>query len=115
MISLIIVNLYCLSMIGRIEKQSYIANVSAYCPCKSCCGPKAKGISASGKGVSKGMIAAPRNVPFGTRIYIPGYGEGTVEDRGGAIKGNKLDVYFPTHKEALKWGRKRIKVRSSLK
>jgi len=42
--------------------------------------------------------------PFGTRLRIPGYGVATVEDRGGAIKGQRLDVLFQTHEEALAWG-----------
>ncbi|MDD4026355.1 MAG: 3D domain-containing protein, partial [Kiritimatiellae bacterium] len=59
-----------------------------------------------------GTIAADTAVlPFGTIIYVPGYGYGRVEDRGGAIKGNKLDLWFPSHDAAKRWGRKRVKVR----
>ena len=48
---------------------------------------------------------------FDTRMYVPGYGWGVVEDRGGAIKGsNRLDLYFNSHGKALKWGRKTKKV-----
>lgn len=44
-----------------------------------------------------------------TRIYIPGYGWGRVEDKGSAIKGeNRLDLYFDSHQEALRWGRKNV-------
>jgi len=59
-----------------------------------------------------GTIAADtRYYPFGTRLYIPGYGYGVVEDRGGAIKGKyRLDAFFNSHKKALNWGRKRIDV-----
>ncbi len=59
-----------------------------------------------------GTIAADtRYNPFGTRMYIPGYGYGVVEDRGGAIKGAKrLDLYYDSHNEALQWGRKKVKV-----
>ena len=92
--------------------------VTAYCPCKKCCGPKASGITASGKHVSYNngrFVAADTKVlPFGTKVIIPGYGatESPVEviDRGGAIKGNKLDVFFASHEQARKWGRKRIPV-----
>ncbi len=57
------------------------------------------------------LAADTRYYPFGTRIYIPGYGYGVVEDRGGAIKGkNRLDAYYNSHKRALKWGRQKIKV-----
>jgi 3D (Asp-Asp-Asp) domain-containing protein len=90
--------------------------VTAYCPCTKCCGSKAQGITASGKDVSYNegrVVAADRSVPFGTRLIIPGYHAGQaveVIDRGGAIKGNKLDVYFPTHQEALEWGRQNVLV-----
>ena len=45
-------------------------------------------------------------------MHIPGYGWGRVEDIGGAIKGKHIDLYFPSHKKALKWGRdwKQVKV-----
>ena len=60
-----------------------------------------------------GTVAADtRHYPFGTRMVIPGYGIGRVEDRGAAIKGqNRLDVYFDSHAEALRWGRRQVYVR----
>jgi 3D (Asp-Asp-Asp) domain-containing protein len=45
-------------------------------------------------------------------MIIPGYGKGVVEDIGGAIKGpNRLDLYFSTRKNALKWGKQTVKVK----
>lgn len=88
--------------------------VTAYCPCKKCCGEFADGITASGLDVKDfyGLIvAAPAEYPFGTLMEIPGYGNATVQDRGGVIKGNKLDVFFRTHQEALNWGRQILKVK----
>ena len=60
-----------------------------------------------------GTIAADtKYYPFGTRMYIPGYGYGMVEDRGSAIKGNdRLDAYYDSHQKALDWGRRKVKVR----
>lgn len=57
-----------------------------------------------------GTIAADTKFyPFGTRMYVPGYGWGLVEDRGGAIKGpNRIDLYFDSHTDALEWGRRKI-------
>lgn len=79
--------------------------LTAYCPCEKCCG-KTDGITASGiKAVEGVTIAADTNVlPFGTQVIIDDniY---TVQDRGGAIKGNRIDVYFDTHKKALEFGR----------
>jgi len=59
-----------------------------------------------------GTIAADtRYYPFGTRMYVPGYGYGVVEDRGGAIKGPKrLDLFFSSHSDALQWGRQHVNV-----
>ena len=89
--------------------------VTAYCPCTKCCGENARGLTASGHDVSYNnsrFVAADSNLPFGTKLVIPGYAGGAVEviDRGGAIKGNKLDVFFATHEEALQWGRQFIEV-----
>ena len=84
--------------------------VTAYCPCARCCGQWADGITASGRPVSANgghFVAAPRGYAFGTRIVIPGYGGSQpvpVFDRGGAIRGSRLDVFFPTHQQALAWG-----------
>jgi 3D (Asp-Asp-Asp) domain-containing protein len=101
---------------GTVHIRVIRMEVTAYCPCKICCGPKAQGITASGKRVdyNHGMfVAADTNVlPFGTKLLIPGYSGAPVEviDRGGAIKGNKLDVFFPTHQQALEWGRRFVMV-----
>ena len=80
--------------------------VTAYCSGPCCCGEYADGITASGHKIKPGdkFIAAPKSIPFGTWINIEGYGYAEVLDRGGAIKGNRLDVYFDTHQEALNWG-----------
>jgi 3D (Asp-Asp-Asp) domain-containing protein len=87
--------------------------VTAYCPCDKCCGKYGWGYTtASGYKIQKGdrFVAAPKAYAFGTVMQIKGYGIVRVEDRGGAIKGNKLDVYFDTHQEALEWGVKKMKV-----
>lgn len=52
----------------------------------------------------------PRVIPLGTKLYIEGYGLAIAEDTGGAIKGNKIDVYFNTYGEMMNWGRKRVNV-----
>ena len=94
-----------------------LMEVTAYCPCKKCCGKNARGVTASGFHVSHNdglFVAADTTLlPFHTKLLIPGYGDGKavpVLDRGGAIKGNRLDVFFPTHEQALKWGRRRVEV-----
>lgn len=79
--------------------------ITAYCPCQKCCG-KTDGITASGvKAVQGVTIATDKSIPFGTKIYIDGIGERIVQDRGGAIKGNRIDLYFSDHQSALNFGR----------
>ena len=75
--------------------------------------PKKVGITASGTKAKPGTIAADTDhYPFGTIMYVPGYGYGRVEDRGGAVKGpDKIDVYMKSRKAAMKWGRQRLRVR----
>ncbi len=84
---------------------------TAYCPCAKCCGPTAVGMTSTGLPATKGVIAVdPRVIPLGTRVYVDGYGEAVAADVGSAIKGNKIDVCFDTHEEALAWGVKKNKV-----
>jgi len=91
-----------------------IMRVTAYCSCEKCCGKYADGITASGHRISLGdkFIAAPKGFDFNTKIDVPGYSNEPVPvlDRGGAIKGDRLDVYFDTHQEALNWGVKYLEV-----
>lgn len=83
--------------------------VYAYGPLKG--KRKRVGITADGTKAKKGTIAADtRKYPFGTKMYVPGYGWGEVHDVGSAIKGNHIDVFFPSHKDAINWGRKYLDV-----
>ena len=91
--------------------------VTAYSPDWRSCGDSADGITATLHHVStngaKLVAADPRLLAYGSLLTIPGYDAGRVVpvlDCGGAIKGNRLDVLFPTHEEARKWGVRKIKV-----
>jgi len=97
------------------EWQSIQMRVTAYCPCPKCCGEYSDGVTARGYKIRPGdtFVAADRRYSFGTEMLIPGYSNGRavkVLDRGGAIKGNRLDVFFATHQEALEWGVKYLEV-----
>ena len=77
--------------------------ITAYCPCSKCCG-KTTGRTASGTKATAGRtVAASSNFAFGTKLNIGGHIY-TVEDRGGAVNGNKIDIFVNTHAEALQWG-----------
>ena len=80
-----------------------IYKITAYCPCSKCCG-KSNGITASGTKAKAGRtVAASSKFAMGTKLNINGHIY-TVEDRGGAINGNKIDIFVNTHAEALAWG-----------
>ena len=73
--------------------------------------PGCTGITYTGTKASRGTIAVdPKVIPFGTKLYIPGYGYGVAADTGGAIKGNKIDLCYETRAEALNWSIKNITV-----
>ncbi len=86
-----------------------VFKITAYCSCAKCCG-KTNGITAMGTHATAGRtVAASSQFAFGTKLNINGHVY-TVEDRGGAIQGNKIDVYMNTHAEALAWGVKYLTV-----
>ena len=86
--------------------------ITAYCTCRICCGVySGRNRTASGTvPTSNHTIAVDTSViPFGTKVVINGQVY-VAEDRGGAIKGNRIDMFFMTHKEALRWGRRTMEV-----
>jgi len=84
---------------------------TAYCPCASCCAPYDDGITAMGTEVTEGRtIAGPPEWPLGTEVYIEGRGVYTVEDRGAAIQGNRIDIYMDCHDDALRFGRRNKRI-----
>lgn len=83
---------------------------TGYCPCAKCCG-KSNGITASGTvAAANHTIAADTSVlPFGTQVVINGQVY-TVEDRGSAIRGGRIDIFFASHQEALNYGKRYVNV-----
>lgn len=67
--------------------------------------------TATGKWPQRGTIAVdPKVIPLGSKLYIDGYGFGVAQDIGSAIKGEHLDLFMDSEKEALKWGSKTVRV-----
>ena len=80
-----------------------VFKLTAYCACGKCC-RKSNGITASGAKAVEGVtVAADTRFPFGTKLIIGGH-EYTVQDRGGSVKGNKIDVFFSSHQSAINFG-----------
>lgn len=91
--------------------EAFTINASAYTAAADECG-KSDGITASGLKVEENRtLACPPALPFGTKIAIEGMGEYRCEDRGGAIKGNKIDIYMETKAEAFAFGRRNLTAR----
>jgi 3D (Asp-Asp-Asp) domain-containing protein len=92
-------------LVGVIEKPTETYSATAY---------SLRGRTASGQYVSRGLIAAdPRHLPLGTRVRLdagPWSGEYLVADTGGAIKGRKIDIWTPSTREALQFGRRNVKL-----
>ena len=87
-----------------------IVVATAYCACPICCAPYVDGITAMGTTPREGhTIAGPPHWPIGTEVLIDGE-RYVVEDRGGAIKGDRIDIYFEDHQDALRFGRREIEV-----
>ncbi len=91
--------------------------VTAYSPDARSCDESADGYTATNHSVwtnAMRLVAADtRLLPFGSLVSVPGYADGDVVpvmDRGGAIKGKRLDVLYPTHEVARKWGVRRVPV-----
>lgn len=96
------------------EVMTYIGTfqATAYCSCEKCCGKWSGGPTASGTMPVQGRtIASDWDVlPAGTEIYIDGLGWRTVEDTGGAIQGQDIDIYMDSHEAALAWGVQEVDV-----
>ena len=91
--------------------EAFEVKATAYCPCQKCCGAYANGLTHTGLPAKQGVIAVdPNLIPLGTRVYVDGYGYATAADTGGAIRGNRIDVCYDTHEDALRWGVRQVKV-----
>ena len=97
-------------------KQAEVRTMSAtaYCSCAKCCG-KSNGVTSSGRIASSWhTLAAGSGLPIGTVVYIPAFADKpnggwfVVEDRGGAISNNKIDVFMGSHSEAIQFGRRSL-------
>ena len=69
------------------------------------------GKTATGMPVGRGVVAVdPSVIPLGSKLYIPGYGNGVAADIGGGIRGNIIDLWYPTYAECAAWGRRTVTI-----
>ncbi|MFC5735631.1 LysM peptidoglycan-binding and 3D domain-containing protein [Cytobacillus gottheilii] len=88
-----------------VEATAYTAS------CNGCSGTTATGINLKQNPNQKVIAVDPSVIPLGSRVFVEGYGEAIAGDTGGAIKGNKIDVFMPEKQDALNWGRKTVNVK----
>ena len=106
------------------NEREILARVTAYCPCRRCCGPFANGRTSTGTNAWKrGAASDPLALPYGTEVDVPGYGTTVIDDTGIAMRRSwrgsgtvHIDVRFQYHWQARRWGTRllRVKVRDPL-
>ncbi|WP_059170720.1 LysM peptidoglycan-binding and 3D domain-containing protein [Bacillus sp. FJAT-27445] len=88
-----------------------VVTATAYtASCEGCIGITATGIDLKNNPGAKVIAVDPSVIPLGSKVHVEGYGTAVAGDTGGAIEGNKIDVFIPSKDAALKWGRKSVKV-----
>ncbi|MGD6968931.1 DUF348 domain-containing protein [Rossellomorea vietnamensis] len=92
-------------------KEFYVSSTAYTGSCNGCSGVTATGINLRANPGVKVIAVDPSIIPLGTKVYVDGYGYAVAADTGGAIKGNKIDVFFPSKSEAYRWGRKQVKIK----
>lgn len=113
----VVMTIFLLSMIIVNSLHAEVFTATAYCSCKKCCDKDSSsrwyGITASGRRARWGTVAVDRRViAMGSRLRIEGFPKTIfrADDVGGAIKGKHIDLWFPSHREALKFGRQKLVV-----
>lgn len=90
----------------------FYVNTTAYTAyCNGCSGVTATGFDLRANPNAKIIAVDPRVIPLGTKVYVEGYGYAVASDTGGAIKGHKIDVFFPSKAEAFRWGVRKVKIK----
>ncbi|MGG1674573.1 LysM peptidoglycan-binding domain-containing protein [Neobacillus sp. NRS-1170] len=79
--------------------------------CEGCSGTTATGVDLNANPNAKVIAVDPKVIPLGSKVYVEGYGVATAADTGGAIKGNRIDVFIPSEQKAIQWGKKQITIK----
>lgn len=96
---------------SKAASKEIIVEATAYtASCEGCSGITATGINLKENPNAKIISVDPTIIPLGSKVYVEGYGEAIAGDTGGAIKGNKIDVFIPSQQDAINFGVKQIKV-----
>lgn len=79
--------------------------------CSGCSGQTATGVNLKNNPNAKVIAVDPNVIPLGSKVHVEGYGYAVAADTGSAIKGNKIDVFFPEKSSAYRWGNKTVKIK----
>jgi 3D (Asp-Asp-Asp) domain-containing protein len=79
--------------------------------CEGCSGVTATGINLKADPNAKVISVDPNVIPLGSKVLVEGYGVATAADTGGAIKGNRIDIFIPSKQAAINYGAKKVKVK----
>lgn len=88
-----------------VEATAYTAN------CTGCSGVTANGTDLRANPDAKVIAVDPSVIPLGTKVWVEGYGEAIAADTGGAIKGNRIDLFIANENEANEWGRRTVTIK----
>lgn len=92
-------------------RELYVTATAYTAYCNGCSGTTATGINLRANSDLKVIAVDPRLIPLGSKVWVEGYGVAIAGDTGGAIKGNKIDLFMPTKKQAYNFGRKTVKIK----
>ncbi|GED65905.1 LysM peptidoglycan-binding domain-containing protein [Lysinibacillus fusiformis] len=96
---------------NKTASKEIIVEASAYtASCEGCSGISATGMNLKANPNAKVISVDPAVIPLGSKVYVEGYGEAIAGDTGGAIKGKRIDVFFPSQQDAINFGVKQLKV-----
>ena len=92
-------------------REIYVSATAYTAFCAGCSGITATGINLKANPGLKVIAVDPNVIPLGSKVWVEGYGYAVAGDTGGAIKGNKIDLFMPDKSDALAFGRKQVKVK----
>lgn len=92
-------------------KEIYVSSTAYTASCKGCSGVTSTGVDLKSNPGAKIIAVDPSVIPMGSKVYVEGYGYAVAADKGGAIKGNRIDVFFSSKDDAYRWGVKKVKIR----
>lgn len=92
-------------------KEFYVTATAYTANCSGCSGVTATGLNLKANPSSKVIAVDPSVIPLGSKVWVEGYGYAIAADTGGAIKGNKIDVFISSKSQAASWGRKKVRIK----